>query len=141
MVAADAGRHPVDVFHDRAHLSRAAGRCERLSSQGIGGSRTRVGGTKHSRGPALSQPENHRIRRRRLRARACGDRSVRHAQFARAPDLQLVAEGRSSADIGRLLSLSPKTVDTYRSRLMQKLDLDNFAALVKFAIARGLTSP
>jgi DNA-binding NarL/FixJ family response regulator len=55
--------------------------------------------------------------------------------------LQLVAEGRSSADIGRLLSLSPKTVDTYRSRLMQKLDLDNFAALVKFAIARGLTSP
>jgi DNA-binding NarL/FixJ family response regulator len=55
--------------------------------------------------------------------------------------LQLVAEGRSSADIGRLLSLSPKTVDTYRSRLMQKLDIDNFAALVKFAIACGLTPP
>lgn len=55
--------------------------------------------------------------------------------------LQLVAEGRSSADIARLLSLSPKTVDTYRSRLMQKLDIDNFAALVKFAIACGLTPP
>jgi DNA-binding NarL/FixJ family response regulator len=55
--------------------------------------------------------------------------------------LQLVAEGRSSADIARVLSLSPKTVDTYRSRLMQKLDIDNFASLVKFAVACGLTPP
>ncbi|HEX6632456.1 MAG TPA: response regulator transcription factor [Usitatibacter sp.] len=55
--------------------------------------------------------------------------------------LQLVAAGRSSADIARVLSLSPKTVDTYRSRLMQKLEIDNFAALVKFAIACGLTPP
>jgi DNA-binding NarL/FixJ family response regulator len=36
---------------------------------------------------------------------------------------------------------SPKTVDTYRSRFMQKLGLDSFAALVKFAVARGLTPP
>jgi len=55
--------------------------------------------------------------------------------------LQLVAAGNSTADIARALSLSPKTVDTYRSRLMQKLDIDNFAALVKFAIACGLTPP
>jgi DNA-binding NarL/FixJ family response regulator len=53
--------------------------------------------------------------------------------------LQLVAEGKSTADIAGTLFLSPKTVDTYRSRLMQKLDLDSFAALVKFAIACGLT--
>src|SRR5512141_750980 len=37
--------------------------------------------------------------------------------------LQLVAEGYSSAAIGAVLHISPKTVDTYRSRLMQKLDL------------------
>jgi DNA-binding NarL/FixJ family response regulator len=55
--------------------------------------------------------------------------------------LQLVAAGNSTADIARALSLSPKTVDTYRSRLMQKLDIGNFAALVKFAIACGLTPP
>jgi DNA-binding CsgD family transcriptional regulator len=53
--------------------------------------------------------------------------------------LQLVAEGKSTADIASTLFLSPKTIDTYRSRLMQKLDLDSFAALVKFAIACGLT--
>ncbi|MDB5860445.1 MAG: DNA-binding response regulator [Ramlibacter sp.] len=54
--------------------------------------------------------------------------------------LQLVAEGNSSAQIGRLLSLSPKTVDTYRSRLMQKLGLTDVVSLVKFAIQHALIS-
>lgn len=54
--------------------------------------------------------------------------------------LQLVAEGRSSAHIGGILHISPKTVDTYRSRLMQKLDVRDVAGLVKFAIQHGLTS-
>jgi DNA-binding NarL/FixJ family response regulator len=54
--------------------------------------------------------------------------------------LQLVAEGRSSTQIGKLLSLSPKTVDTYRSRLMQKLGLADVVSLVKFAIQHGLVS-
>jgi DNA-binding NarL/FixJ family response regulator len=55
--------------------------------------------------------------------------------------LQLVAEGKSTADIAQTLFLSPKTVDTYRSRLMQKLEIDSFAGLVKFAITCGLTPP
>jgi DNA-binding NarL/FixJ family response regulator len=55
--------------------------------------------------------------------------------------LELVAAGKSTADIAGKLFLSPKTVDTYRSRLMQKLDIDGFAGLVKFAIANGLTPP
>lgn len=53
--------------------------------------------------------------------------------------LQLVAEGRSSAQIAVMLSLSPKSVDTYRSRLMQKLHISDTAGLVKFAIQHGLT--
>jgi DNA-binding NarL/FixJ family response regulator len=55
--------------------------------------------------------------------------------------LQLVAAGKSTADIAHSLFLSTKTVDTYRSRLMQKLDIDNFAGLVRFAIACGLSPP
>jgi DNA-binding NarL/FixJ family response regulator len=55
--------------------------------------------------------------------------------------LELVAAGKSTADIAGTLFLSPKTVDTYRSRLMQKLEIEGFAALVKFAIANGLTPP
>jgi DNA-binding NarL/FixJ family response regulator len=54
--------------------------------------------------------------------------------------LQLVAEGQSSAEIAKLLSLSSKTVDTYRSRLMQKLQLKDVTAVVKFAIRNGLIS-
>ena len=53
--------------------------------------------------------------------------------------LQLVAEGKSSATIANILFLSPKTVETYRVRLMQKLNLDSLAGLVKFAVQHGLT--
>lgn len=53
--------------------------------------------------------------------------------------LQLVAEGRSSKEIGDAIHISPKSVDTYRSRLMQKLAVDNLAGLIKFAINHGLT--
>lgn len=54
--------------------------------------------------------------------------------------LQMLAEGHASADIATVLSLSPKTVETYRTRLMEKLDLHDFAALVKFAIQHGITA-
>jgi DNA-binding NarL/FixJ family response regulator len=53
--------------------------------------------------------------------------------------LQLVVEGESSAAIADTLSLSPKTIDTYRSRLMQKLGIGDLPSLVKFAIQHGLT--
>jgi DNA-binding NarL/FixJ family response regulator len=53
--------------------------------------------------------------------------------------LQLVVEGRSSKDIADRLHLSPKSVDTYRSRLMMKLDIHDIPGLVKFAIEHGLT--
>lgn len=54
--------------------------------------------------------------------------------------LQLVVEGRSSTEIARMIHLSPKSVDTYRSRLMKKLGVADVTALVKFAIQHGLTS-
>jgi DNA-binding NarL/FixJ family response regulator len=54
--------------------------------------------------------------------------------------LKLVVEGNTSLQMATLLGLSPKSIDTYRSRLMSKLDVDHLPALVKFAIRRGLTS-
>lgn len=53
--------------------------------------------------------------------------------------LQLVVEGKTSAQIAEILFLSPKTVETYRSRLMQKLAVDDLPSLIKFAIQHGLT--
>jgi DNA-binding NarL/FixJ family response regulator len=53
--------------------------------------------------------------------------------------LQLVVEGRSSAEIASILLLSPKTVEAYRSRPMRKLGIGDLPGLVKFAIQHGLT--
>jgi DNA-binding NarL/FixJ family response regulator len=52
--------------------------------------------------------------------------------------LKWVVRGKSSAEIAELLHLSPKTVESYRSRLMQKLEIDDLPSLVRFAIQQGL---
>ena len=54
--------------------------------------------------------------------------------------LQLVVEGKTTAEISDLLSLSPKSIKSYRSRIMQKLGVNDLPGLVKFAIRHGLTS-
>ena len=54
--------------------------------------------------------------------------------------LQMLAEGHAVAHIAATLSLSPKTVETYRARMMEKLDIHDFATLVRFAIQHGITS-
>lgn len=59
--------------------------------------------------------------------------SVRERQMA-----ELVVRGKSSSEIGTLLHLSPKTVDSYRSRLMAKLGVADVPALVRFAVRVGL---
>jgi two-component system, NarL family, response regulator NreC len=54
--------------------------------------------------------------------------------------LQLLAEGHSVAEIAATLSLSPKTVETYRARMMEKLGIFDLANLVRFAIQQGVTA-
>jgi RNA polymerase sigma factor (sigma-70 family) len=54
--------------------------------------------------------------------------------------LQLLVEGRSGSEIAQQLHLSPKTVDTYKSRMMQKLGIADLPGLVKFALQHGLTT-
>jgi DNA-binding NarL/FixJ family response regulator len=64
-----------------------------------------------------------------------GSLSVRENEI-----LCLVVEGKTSAEIGRRLNLSPKTVESYRSRMMQKLGISDLPELIKFAIKHGLIS-
>jgi DNA-binding NarL/FixJ family response regulator len=52
---------------------------------------------------------------------------------------QLTVEGNSSAEIAEKLSLSPKTVETYRSRIMEKLAVEDITGLVRYAIKHGLS--
>jgi two-component system response regulator NreC len=52
--------------------------------------------------------------------------------------LKLIALGHTAGEIADQLTLSPKSIETYRTRIMQKLDLHSRAALVRYALARGL---
>ena len=52
--------------------------------------------------------------------------------------LQLLAEGKKTAQIADLLHVSVKTVETHRTNTMKKLGLNNIADLTRFAIKEGL---
>ena len=55
--------------------------------------------------------------------------------------LQLVAEGHTTKEIAKSLDLSPKTVDSHREHIMEKLGIRNIAGLTKYALREGLTTP
>jgi len=75
---------------------------------------------------------------------------IRHAEVTAVQDrydrltsrereiLQLIAEGRTTREIGEMLNISPKTVETHRSHLMEKLDIHNTAGLTQYAIRKGV---
>jgi DNA-binding NarL/FixJ family response regulator len=88
----------------------------------------------------------------RYLSRQLADIVIDHVVHRSAPDdplerlssrerqvLQLLAEGHSVAEIAATLSLSPKTVETYRARMMEKLGIYELAGLVRFAIQQGVT--
>jgi DNA-binding NarL/FixJ family response regulator len=54
--------------------------------------------------------------------------------------LQLIAEGKSTKEIARVLDLSVKTVETHRMRIMERLGIRDVPGLVRFAIRAGLVS-
>lgn len=54
--------------------------------------------------------------------------------------LKLIADGFSNKEIGEQLFISHRTVDTHRTNLMKKLNVNNIAGLVSFAIKNGLVS-
>lgn len=62
--------------------------------------------------------------------------SVRERQV-----LMLIAEGKSTREIAALLCLSAKTVETHRSRLMNKVGVRDIAGLVRYTIRSGLLQP
>ncbi|MBK8027226.1 MAG: response regulator transcription factor [Chloroflexi bacterium] len=80
------------------------------------------------------------------------EKEVKAAEPKKESDLDLLSErerevlvmtalGYSSREIGELLFISPKSVDTYRQRLMEKLHLENRADLVQYALRNGLLEP
>jgi two-component system invasion response regulator UvrY len=71
------------------------------------------------------------------------DMDVQKAPHERLSDrefliLRMIASGKTVSQIGRELSLSVKTISTYRSRLLQKMDMKNNAELTHYAMQKGL---
>jgi two-component system response regulator NreC len=55
--------------------------------------------------------------------------------------LTLVAQGFTNQEIADRLFISPRTVDTHRTNMMQKLDIHDVATLVRYAVEHGFVSP
>jgi DNA-binding NarL/FixJ family response regulator len=55
--------------------------------------------------------------------------------------LRLIAEGKTTKEVGVALGISVKTADSHRTRLMEKLDIHDVASLVRYAIREGLVQP
>src|SRR5512134_3826943 len=55
--------------------------------------------------------------------------------------LQLIAEGKSTKEVGAILGISVKTAESHRTRIMEKLDIHETATLVRYAIRQGVIQP
>ena len=62
-------------------------------------------------------------------------------KYRKQPDIEILAEGKSVKEIAHDLDISVKTVETFRHRIEDKLNLSSIAELTKYAILEGLTSP
>ena len=85
-----------------------------------------------SQGLAEKFLDHHRGLRR-------GEQAVETLTATERNILKMVAEGESNPGVAKLLGLSPRTVETYRLRLMRKLGIENLASLVRYAIRHGIT--
>ncbi len=75
------------------------------------------------------------------RVRSDGELSGAEKLSAREREvLELIAEGKTSGEIGVALGISGHTVDTHRRKIMEKLNVHNVVDLVKFALRNGLAS-
>jgi len=127
--------HPEDQVAVRAIEAGADGYVMKTQSADelVGAIRKVHAGGKHV-GPALAERLAAELAARR-NGRARRDLSAREREI-----LMLLGAGKSLKEIGAQLTLSPKTVSTYRSRILTKLALKTNADLVRYVIEQGLTA-
>jgi DNA-binding NarL/FixJ family response regulator len=126
--------HPEDQVAVRAIEAGADGYVMKTQSADelVGAIRKVHAGGKHV-GPALAERLAAELAARRS-GRARRDLSAREREI-----LVLLGAGKSLKEIGARLTLSPKTVSTYRSRILTKLALKTNADIVRYVIEQGLT--
>jgi DNA-binding NarL/FixJ family response regulator len=133
----------LSMYSTTEHVFRAlqAGACGYLLKESAGIEVVNAVRAVHANRRHLSQKISDRLIDDYVRQRQAAEAKGPLARLSprEREVLQLVVEGKSSAEIAGILSLSLKTVETYRSRLMRKLDISDLPGLVKFAIQHGLT--
>ncbi|MEA2779916.1 MAG: hypothetical protein QOK29_1460 [Rhodospirillaceae bacterium] len=67
--------------------------------------------------------------------------SLDHLTSRQREILQLIGEGKSSKQIAQLLGTTPKTIESHRAMLMERLGIRNVPGLVRYAVRYGLVSP
>jgi DNA-binding CsgD family transcriptional regulator len=78
---------------------------------------------------------------RKLPARRGGNSSIVESLTDTEREIvRLVADGNSNTEAAAILGLSPRTVETYRLRLMRKLGIEGLPSLIKYAIRAGITT-
>ncbi len=94
-----------------------------------------------ARGDVWVQPSGAQVLANGMRKR--GEHATDRARYERLTDreravMRLIAEGYTAPEIGEKLTISPKTVDTYKQRINDKLGLAHRADYVKLALKLGL---
>ncbi len=69
-----------------------------------------------------------------------GEKPLTQLTLRQREILQLIAEGKSTKEIGYMLQISPKTVDAHRAQIMERLNIRDLAGLVRYAIRSGMVS-
>ena len=93
----------------------------------------------HGRQRYLSETINHESLDRYFQKRRTND-PIDWLSAREREVLQLTVEGRSINETAQQLGISTSSVETYRGRVMEKLDISDLPALVKFAIRHGITT-
>jgi len=86
-----------------------------------------------SRAPGAATIVRHVLEEKKRQADALRSLSAREREV-----MVLVVQGRTSKEIARIVGVKPTSIDTYRSRIMAKLGVEDLCALVRFAIRHGL---
>jgi DNA-binding NarL/FixJ family response regulator len=94
-----------------------------------------------ARGDTYYSPTVQRLARQEARLPASAEAEPLTLLTPRQIDvLQLIAEGNSTKEVAHILKVSPKTVETHRAMLMERLQIFDVPSLVRFAIRHGLAA-
>ena len=128
--------HGNEEYASRAIQAGAAGYL--LKDSGL--AELELGGPGRGAGRDLSQPGRLQARHRRLPREHGGEPPPESGSLTprQREVLRLIAEGKTTKAIARLLGVSVKTVETHRAQLMDRLDIHDVAGLVRHAIRIGL---